>query len=186
MENKDYAIFYFFLGGGGVANKVYYGLCEIGEFGYLMKQPLSESLETPLDEIFYPWEKTWNGEFRWKWITVKWLQKYIRKIIFICLAHHVHQFWKFSSWTTKTQARHGSWINTDQFPLNEHWRHKLLVHRVWGQAPPGIFLDLNSLKSHSIGFQVIQTGYWPDFYLESVFTIKNTFVMKNLTTSVKR
>ena len=108
MENKDYAIF-FFLGGGGVAKKVYYGLCEIGEFGYLMKQPLSESLETPLDEIFYPWEKTWNGEFRWKWITVKWLQKYIRKIIFICLAHHVHQFWKFSSWTKNnkdtTQAR---------------------------------------------------------------------------------
>ena len=70
---------------------------------------LSESLETPLEEIFYPWEKTWNGEFRWKWITVKWLQKYIRKIIFICLAHHVHQFWKFSSWTKNnkdtTQAR---------------------------------------------------------------------------------
>ena len=65
--------------------------------------------QTPLDEIFYPWEKTWNGEFRWKWITVKWLQKYIRKIIFICLAHHVHQFWKFSSWTKNnkdtTQAR---------------------------------------------------------------------------------
>ena len=99
----------FFFWGGGGANKVYYGLCEIGEFGYLMKQPLSESLETPLDEIFYPWEKTWNGEFRWKWITVKWLQKYIRKIIFICLAHHVHQFWKFSSWTKNnkdtTQAR---------------------------------------------------------------------------------
>ena len=46
-------------GGGGV-NKVHYGLCEIGEFGYryLRKQPLSELLETPLDEIFYPWEKT--------------------------------------------------------------------------------------------------------------------------------
>ena len=106
MENKDYA---FFWGGEGVAKKVYYGLCEIGEFGYLMKQPLSESLETPLEKIFYPWEKTWNGEFRWKWITVKWLQKYIRKIIFICLAHHVHQFWKFSSWTKNnkdtTQAR---------------------------------------------------------------------------------
>ena len=63
MKNKDYAIFFF--GGGGV-NTVYYGLCEIGEFGYLMKQALSEPLETPLDEIFYPWEKTWNGEFRWK------------------------------------------------------------------------------------------------------------------------
>ena len=55
-----------------------------------------------------------------------------------------------------------------------------------GAGSPFFVLDLNSLKSHSIGFQVIQTGYWPDFNLESVFTIKNTFVMKNLTTSVKR
>ena len=50
--------FFFLGGGGGLANKVYYGLCEIGEFGYRMKQPLSESLEIPLDEIFYPWEKS--------------------------------------------------------------------------------------------------------------------------------
>ena len=43
---------FFFCGGGG-ANKVYYGLCEIGEFGYLMKQPLSEPLETPLEMKFF-------------------------------------------------------------------------------------------------------------------------------------
>ena len=112
--------FCFFFGGGGgvVANKVYYGLCEIGEFGYLMKQPLSELLETPLDEIFYPWEKTWNGEFRWKWITVKWLQKYIRKIIFICLAHHVHQFWKFSSWTTNNKDTSQARIMNKYWPIS--------------------------------------------------------------------
>ena len=48
-------------GGGGAGgrglNKVHYGQCENGEFGYLRKQPLSEPLETPLDEMFYPWGK---------------------------------------------------------------------------------------------------------------------------------
>jgi len=32
---------------------------------------------------------------------------------------------------------------------------------------------------------VIQTGYWPDFNLESVFIIKNIFVMKNVTDFLK-
>ena len=43
-----------------------------------------------------------------------------------------------------------------------------------GWAPPGNFLEFYS-------FTVIQTGYWPDFNLESVFITKNIFIMKNVT-----
>ena len=34
-------------------------------------------------------------------------------------------------------------------------------------------------------FRVIPLGYWPDFNLESVFIIKNKFVMKNVSDFVK-
>ena len=44
---------------------------------------------------------------------------------------------------------------------------------VRGHAPPGRFLDFNSLKSSCLGFRVLQTEYWLDFNLESFFTIKN-------------
>ena len=42
-------------------------------------------------------------------------------------------------------------------------------------------MDFHSLKSPFLDFIVIQTGYWPDSNLESVFIIKNIFVMKNVT-----
>ena len=42
-------------------------------------------------------------------------------------------------------------------------------------------MDFNSLKSPFLGFQVIQTGYWPELNLESVFIIKSIFTMKYLT-----
>ena len=42
-------------------------------------------------------------------------------------------------------------------------------------------MDFNSLKSPSLGFRVIQMGYWPDFNLETIFIIKNIFIMENLT-----
>ena len=54
---------------------------------------------------------------------------------------------------------------------------------VWGVgwAPLGSFFGFLLLKSLFLGFRVIQTGYWPDFNLESVLTIKNIFIMKNET-----
>ena len=52
---------------------------------------------------------------------------------------------------------------------------------VRGLAPPGNYLDFYSLKSPSLGFRVIQMGYWPDFNLESVFDFKDIFNMKNVT-----
>ena len=42
-------------------------------------------------------------------------------------------------------------------------------------------MDFHSLKSPFLDSIVIQTGYWPDSNLESVFIIKNIFVMKNAT-----
>ena len=42
-------------------------------------------------------------------------------------------------------------------------------------------MDFHSLKSPFLDFIVIQTGYWPDSNLESIFIIKNIFVMKNVT-----
>ena len=52
---------------------------------------------------------------------------------------------------------------------------------VRGLAPPRNYLDFYSLKSPSLGFRVIQMGYWPDFNLESVFDFKDIFNMKNVT-----
>ena len=52
---------------------------------------------------------------------------------------------------------------------------------VRGLAPPRNYLDFYSLKSPSLGFRVIQMGYWPDFNLESVFIFKDIFNMKNVT-----
>ena len=76
-------------------------------------------------------------------------------------------------------CRCGSRINTDQFPK---WAAKAQASRgVRRRAPPGNFLDFHSLKSPFLDFIVIQTGYWPDSNLESVFIIKNIFVMKNVT-----
>ena len=45
--------------------------------------------------------------------------------------------------------------------------------------PP--FLDFNSPKSLFLGLWVIQTGYWPDFSLESFIFIKIYLFIKNLT-----
>ena len=42
-------------------------------------------------------------------------------------------------------------------------------------------MEFYSLKAPFLGFRVIQTGYWPDFNLESVFIIENIFIMKNVT-----
>ena len=48
------------------------------------------------------------------------------------------------------------------------------------QAPQGYFFYFYSLKSPFLRFRVIQTGYWPDFILQSVFITKNIFIMKNV------
>ena len=73
----------------------------------------------------------------------------------------------------------GSRINTDRFPQRAP---KAEASRgVRRRPPPGNFLDFYSLKSPFLGFIVIQKGYWPDSNLESVFIIKNIFVMKNVT-----
>ena len=42
-------------------------------------------------------------------------------------------------------------------------------------------MDFHSLKSPLLDFIVIQTGYWPDSNLGSVFIIKIIFIMKNVT-----
>ena len=44
----------------------------------------------------------------------------------------------------------------------------------------GKFLDFNSPQSPFLGFRVIQTGYWPDFSLESFIFIKIYLFIKNL------
>ena len=44
--------------------------------------------------------------------------------------------------------------------LNERRRCKLLRGRVPGECSPGKLFWFNSLKSPSLGFWVIQTGYW--------------------------
>ena len=54
-------------------------------------------------------------------------------------------------------------------------------HQVRRLASPGNVLDFHSLKSPFLDFIVIQTGYWPDSNPESIFIIKNIFVMKNVT-----
>ena len=75
--------------------------------------------------------------------------------------------------------RRVSKINTDWFPQQAS---KAQTSRaVWGQAHPGNF----AFKSPFPGFWVIQIGYWSDFKLESVFIIKNIFIMKNLTNFLK-
>ena len=52
--------------------------------------------------------------------------------------------------------------------LNERRRRKLLVGSS-GMHPGEMFLDWCSLGSPFLGFSVIQSGYWPDFNLESFF-----------------
>ena len=84
-----------------------------------------------------------------------------------------------SSLHQKSSARRGSRINTDRFPKRAL---KAQASRgVRRRALPGNFLDFHSLKSPFLDFLVIQTGYWPDSNPESVFIIKNIFVMKNVT-----
>ena len=135
-------------GGGGQTRciMVYVKLVNLGI--WWNSHCLSESLETPLDEIFYPWEKTWNGEFRWKWITVKWLQKYVRKIIFICLAHHVHQFWKFSSWTKNNKDTTQARIMNKYWPISSKRALKAQASSAQGlgAGSPRNFLGFKLLK----------------------------------------
>ena len=57
---------------------------------------------------------------------------------------------------------------------------------VRGRAPPRNCLDFYSLRSPFLGFRVIQTGYWPDFNLESVFIMKNIFIMKKYVTDFRK
>ena len=76
-------------------------------------------------------------------------------------------------------TRRGSRINTDRFPKPAP---KAQASRdVPKRAPPGNFLDFHSLKSPFLDFIVIQTGYWLDSNSESIFIIKNIFVMKIVT-----
>ena len=55
-----------------------------------------------------------------------------------------------------------------------------------GWALLGKFFGFLLLKSPFLGFRVIQTGYWPDVNLESVLTIKDIFIMKNVTNFRKK
>ena len=73
-------------------------------------------------------------------------------------------------------ARRGSKINTDRFPKRAPKAQA--SSGVRERAPPGKNLDVYSLKSPFLGFQVIQTKYWPDGKLESLFIIKNILIMK--------
>ena len=74
-------------------------------------------------------------------------------------------------------SRHGSRINTDQFP--KRTTKVQASNKVWGRAPSINFLDLySSLKSPFQGFRVIQTGFQLG---KCFFIIKNIFIMKNLT-----
>ena len=80
-------------------------------------------------------------------------------------------------------ARRRSRINTDRFPKRAA---KAQASRgVQRRAPPGNFLDFHSLKSPFLDLIVIQTGYWPDSNLGSVFIIKIIFIMKNVTDFLK-
>ena len=60
--------------------------------------------------------------------------------------------------------------------LNERQRCKL-SSGVRGRAPPGNNLDFYSLKSPFLGFQVIQTGYWPDCNLKIVFLLQKIYLL---------
>ena len=75
--------------------------------------------------------------------------------------------------------RRGSRINTDRFPKRA--QKAQAFSGVRGLAPPRNYLDFYFLKSPFLAFRVIQMGYWPDFNLESVFSFKNIFNMKNVT-----
>ena len=72
--------------------------------------------------------------------------------------------------------RRGSRINTDRFPKRAPKAQA--SSGVQERAPPGKNLDFYSLKSPFVGFQVIQTKYWPDGNLESLFIFKNILIMK--------
>ena len=95
----------------------------------------------------------------------------------------------------------GSRINTDGFPHER--RIRKLLGRGRGHAPPWNCLgfstsspglltlgtrlwDFNSLKSPFLGFLVIQSGYGPDFSLESFFHEKFIYLWKLWLTFVKR
>ena len=91
----------------------------------------------------------------------------------ICDVINAKRYWQGD------RIRRGSRINTDRFPKRAP---KAQASRgVRRRPPPGNFLDFYSLKSPFLGFIVIQKGYWPDSNLESVFIIKNIFVMKDVT-----
>ena len=60
----------------------------------------------------------------------------------------------------KNTGKNLGWIPTNF--SNEHWRCKLL-----GGSRANRMLDFNFPKAPFLGFWVIQTGYWPDFNLES-------------------
>ena len=53
--------------------------------------------------------------------------------------------------------------------LNERLRRMLLVGSR-GLHPSEMFQDFYSMRSPFVGFSVIQSGYWPDFNLESFFS----------------
>ena len=74
--------------------------------------------------------------------------------------------------------RQGSRMNTDQFlKWALYWRRKLLGRFDLGQTACWILTP----QSPSLGFWVIQKGYWPDFNLESFIFIKIYLLIKNLT-----
>ena len=67
-------------------------------------------------------------------------------------------------------GRRGSRINTDRFPKRDL------------AGGPGAYtpwnLDFYSLKSPFLCFWLIQSGYWPDFNMESLF-MKNLLLYEN-------
>ena len=75
----------------------------------------------------------------------------------------------------KNTGKDPGWIPTNF--LNEHWRRKLLGRFDPGQTACWILTP----QSPSLGFWVIQKGYWPDFNLESFVFIKIYLLIKNLT-----
>ena len=76
----------------------------------------------------------------------------------------------------KNTGKDAGWIIPTHF-LNERWRHKLLGRFDPGQTACWILTPQSPFQ----GFWVIQTGYWPDFNLESFIFIKIYLFIKNLT-----
>ena len=72
------------------------------------------------------------------------------------------------------EDRRGSRINTERFPKRAP---KAQASRGSRECfPLGSFLDFISPKSPFLVFWVIQTGYWPDFKLESFNLIKILYI----------